>query len=218
MNLVASFTLINRWDNCRYQVKRMYITRDLERAPDTKEQSFGNETHDAFRQRIKHKIPFPEKIRHFEKWASPLDQYKVEPELRISIASNGELTSQYEGSWLFGKLDCPIVNDTETVAILNDWKTGKSIREEPLELNIQGFLLKAKYPTLQKIVGHYVWLTYDKMGVPHDCSDYARTWSIVNTHMSNIKDAIRDDDFPKNPGPLCAWCPVRDCEHNRARR
>lgn len=211
---VASFSLINKWITCRHQAGRMYVTRDLPRGEaSTPEQHWGDMVHDALAQRIRHKIPLPDKMKHLEKYTAPLDRYQIEPEMRISIASNGELTHQYEGSWLFCKIDCPILADDGMTAMLIDWKTGRSVREDPLELNIQALCLKAKYPKLQKIIGHYAWLFYDRMGLPHDCSDISRTWAIVNTHMKNIADAIRLSEFPKTPGPLCKWCPVPDCEY-----
>ena len=222
MNLpVASFSLINKWENCRYQTARMYLPAQLgipslPREPDNKAQQEGNEIHDAFARRIRDKIPFPEKMQAYEKWTRPLDMYHIEPEMRVSILSDGTVHNGYDGAWLFTKIDCPIIGDDEQTAMLMDWKSGANVREEPLELYVQALCLKAKYPKLQKITGHYVWLKYDRLGLPHDCSNVARTWHIVNTHMRNIDDAMRLNEFPKNPGPLCKWCPVKDCEHNKA--
>src|SRR5215472_3046862 len=133
---VASFSFLNKWENCRHQAGRMYVFRDLPRTSSTKEMQYGDEVHDAFARRIRDKIPFPEKLKHFEKWTTPLDHYKIEPEMKIGITQAGELVDGYDGAWLYTKIDCPVISDDETTAISLDWKSGGSIREEPLELNI----------------------------------------------------------------------------------
>ena len=30
-----------------------------------------------------------------------------------------------------------------------------------------------------------------------------------------IEDCAKQNDWPKRPNPLCGWCDVLDCEHNR---
>ena len=68
---------------------------------------------------------------------------------------------------------------------------------------------------LRKIYGVYIWLREGVKGTPHDLSDTARTWGKVHERVNEIETAIEDNRFTKTPGPLCAWCSVMDCQHNK---
>jgi hypothetical protein len=114
------------------------------------------------------------------------------------------------------KLDAPIVAGEH--ALLLDWKTGSSKYESPFELELGGMALHALYPQLRNIKGRYVWLRESRLGKEHDCSNTLQTWNSVNARMRNVESAIERNDFPKTPGPLCGWCPVKDCEHNRSKQ
>jgi hypothetical protein len=110
---------------------------------------------------------------------------------------------------LHGVVDAAIVQDD--TAVIFDWKTGKEW-EDPFELEIFGLLLKCHHPELKKITGYYVWLRDGKLGEEHDLSDYAEIWGkVIKFH-----DEIEAGDYEKKtPGPLCKFCPVIDCTHNR---
>jgi hypothetical protein len=36
--------------------------------------------------------------------------------------------------------------------------------------------------------------------------------------MDDVKNSIETENFPKRPNPLCGWCDVGDCEHNKKGR
>lgn len=216
MNLVASYSMLNTWDICAHQAARRYIIKDLPKEKETVEMAYGNVVHKAFENRLKtgHWGQVSETHQHeFEPFVRPLDGRNVKPELMLGINDQGVPVGFWDGSvYLRGKLDAPVIDGT--TALLLDWKTGKP-REEPLELEIGALLLQAKHPEITQIKGRYVWLKDLRLGQEHDCSDTARTWKIVNDKMDEIGHAAAMGTFKKTPGPLCAWCPVTDCQHNK---
>jgi hypothetical protein len=100
-------------------------------------------------------------------------------------------------------------------ALIIDHKTGK-VREDPGELLFHATLLKAHQSKLINIKGWYNWLAYNKMGVMHDLSDTDKTFQCLKQTHDRIKYAfsLGADAFPPRQGPLCGWCPVRQCEFN----
>ncbi|MEY2875362.1 MAG: hypothetical protein RLZZ373_2733, partial [Pseudomonadota bacterium] len=38
----------------------------------------------------------------------------------------------------------------------------------------------------------------------------------TNRLLGVAMDALESGVWPKTPNPLCGWCPVKDCEHNRS--
>jgi hypothetical protein len=215
--LVASFSLFNKWATCPHQAYRMYIARDLPKEPETPEMRYGNEVHRAMEKRVRSKTPLPEAMLAFEPLVAPLDACHVEPEQKLGMTKSGRPVSFWDDDvWLRGVLDAPVRLSTDA-AVLVDWKTGKK-REEPFELEIGALLLQAHRPEITKLVGCYVWLKERQKGQPHDLSDTARTWAMVQSIMGDIEHSIATNRFDKTPGPLCGWCPVLDCAHNRRGR
>jgi PD-(D/E)XK nuclease superfamily len=199
-----SYTLLNTWAICPHQAARRYIIKDLP-FEETLAMVEGKVAHEAIAKFIAGG-PEPEK---YADLVRPLAG-KCKPERKLAIEGDSlKPVSWYDKeAWLRGVIDAYVIKDT--TAVIFDWKTGKE-REDPFELEVFGFLLRAHHPELRKIIGHYVWLRDNKVGEAHDVSDYARTWAKV----MNFYTEIEKGDYKKTPGPLCKWCPVLDCAHNK---
>ncbi len=212
---VGSHTFLNTWANCAHKAYRMYIAKDLPRQPASQAMTWGINVHSAFEVRIKHGTPFPKEM-PYEVFAAPLVAAGAKAELALGITATGAPCDFFaKDVWLRGKLDAPVIQGT-TAAIM-DIKTGKR-REEADELRIHAVLLKAAHPTIQKVTGFYIWLQDMQVGKAHDVSDTAKTLEDVRYTMAQVANAIEIEDFPKRPNPLCGWCGVMDCEHNKKGR
>jgi PD-(D/E)XK nuclease superfamily len=202
--MILSYTLLNTWAICPHQAARRYIIKDIpfEATPAMEE---GRRAHEDIAKFIAGG-PDPQT---YADLVRPLVG-KCKPERKLAIEGDALTPVSFydRDAWLRGVIDAHVI-EGET-AVIFDWKTGKE-REDPFELEVFGLLLRAHHPELQKIYGYYVWLRSNKVGEQHDVSDYARTWAKV----MNFSAEIEKGDYKKTPGPLCAWCPVVDCEHNR---
>ena len=212
MNLpIASYSFLNNWNTCNHRAYRMYMTKDLAREPESPEMAWGNHVHTAMEQRLKGGKLFDD-VAPFEPFAKALDGRGVKPEQQLGMTAKGHPVGFWDGSvWLRGKLDAPVIDGT--TALLIDWKTGKP-REDPYELEIGALLLQAKHPQLTRIIGRYVWLKELRLGETHDCSDTQATFNRVHETMDEVGHAIKMNVFAKAKGPLCGYCPVKDCQYN----
>ena len=102
-----------------------------------------------------------------------------------------------------------------TAAILFDWKTGK-VREDNRELMAQSYLLQANYPSIKTVKGAYVWLVENRLGEMHDLTNTDRWLAGTKATLAKAQEALDSGVWPKSPNPLCGYCPVKDCEHNRS--
>ncbi len=202
---------------------RKYIKKDLPKQEQTKQMAWGNLVHSAFEVRIKHGTGFPKGMEKYEAIAAPLVQAGARAEKMLGIRADGTHCDFFDsGVWLRGKIDCTVLQtphnqaDGNSAAIF-DWKTGKR-REEVAELLTHAVLLKAWQPTIQKITAHYVWLQDNEVGKAHDVSDTETKLADIRSTMNTVKNCMEIEDFPKRPNPLCGWCDVTDCEHNRKGR
>lgn len=207
--LVGSYTLLNTYEICPHQAYRRMVAKDIPFV-ETPEMKHGIAVHEGMEKRLKKgTVVFPE----YEAFAAVFSERKPEAEMKVGITADGSPSDFFGGEvWFRGKIDVVAVQGTS--AFIGDWKTGK-LREDPHELEIFSLMLKAKRPELQKITGSYLWLKEMKVGKAHDLSDWQGTWTRLKKRMGEIKQSQESGHWPKQQGPLCGWCSVKDCEFNR---
>jgi hypothetical protein len=208
--LIHSYTSLNCYASiCPHQYHRRYIAKDIP-FKETEAMRYGTEAHSALEYRVSGGKPLPDEMRHWEPLAEPFAKRNAQTELKLAVNYEYKPVDFWaKDAFLRGKADVVLRNGTR--AHISDWKTGRP-REEPFELEVQALLLKALYPELELILGNYIWLKDCSVGKTHDLSDTSRTRNKVATIARAIE---QDRTFEKRPGPLCGWCDVLDCEHNR---
>jgi hypothetical protein len=209
--VVWSYTLFNTYEQvCPHQAYRRWFRKDVpfRESPQIK---LGNEVHTALEKRIGENRALPAHFAHWEPFAKPFDGCGAVAEVQLGITADGAACGFFDASvWFRGKLDVVVIHGKQ--ARIFDWKTGNSRYESAFELETQAVLLKARHPHLETIKGHYVWLKENRLGELHHLDDTRFTFTV----MRDLADAIREDKtWTKKEGPLCGWCEVRDCEHNR---
>lgn len=208
--MIFTYTLLNTWEICPHQCARRYILKDIP-FEKTEAMEEGSRVHKAMEERIRRKVPLPADLVAHEQHVAPLDKCHVRPEQKLGIASSGRATDYFgQDVWFRGVLDAPFLLATDTV-VLFDWKTGKP-REDSFELETHAVLFQAHEPIVTRLYGQYVWLRENRRGKLHDCSDTRRTL----VRMQVLAAEIETGNYDKTPGPLCKWCPVKDCEHNKS--
>jgi hypothetical protein len=220
--LTWSHTFLHTYaDICPHQAWRRFIKRDIPFVA-TVASERGIRTHKAMQRRIEGKA-LPTEFSEFEQFAQPFDGKNAKAEIKLGMTMQGASTGFFaEDTWGNGVLDVLLL-DVSTgykgpkTAFLADWKTGKSKYESPFELEVHAVLLHAKYPTLTKIVGQYIYLGENKISQMYELSHTTRTWARIGAIMSEVEADLKAGHFEKREGPLCGWCSVKDCQHNKNR-
>lgn len=213
---VASHTMLQAFDNCPHKGYRMYIAKDLPRfSPDAKQQR-GNDLHKAMEDHLRTGKVLPDHFREYEHLAAPMFQYNPMVEMSLAIDRDGKPCGFFDDRvYVRGRADVVVVK--EPAIVIFDWKTGKK-REEPGELELHALMLQAAYPKINVLVGHYIWLQDKAVGKAHNLSDTHVTWSKLNEQTDQIAFMAEQNNFPKTPNPLCGWCNVMDCTHNKVKQ
>lgn len=211
--IVWSFTMLHTYrDICPHQAAQRFVYKTVP-FTETPAMKHGIEVHTAMEHRVGAGKPLPEAYRKWEPFAEPFDGRNAKTELKLGVTVHGHTTGFFDANvWGRGKAD--VVLQHETTAFLADWKTGNSKYEDPFELRVQAVLLNAKHPELKTIKANYVWLKEDRVGTVYDVSDTLSTWQEIQALVSAIEADKKAGQFEKKKGPLCKWCPVRECEHN----
>lgn len=218
MTFAWSYSFLSDFENCPRKAYHRYVAKDLPREPANEAMKWGRDVHKALENRIGGKTPLPDTMAQFEPLATAVltqaegKTCRVEEQIAINATGNA-LDDQYSKDvWGKGRLD--VLIHADNVGFVLDWKTGKT-REDPFELNVFGLLAKCKYPGLTKVVGAYAWLKEGKVGKLHDLSNFAATWNGIKATMKTVDMLPPDKEWSANPNPLCGWCPVKKCEHNK---
>ena len=213
--LVYSYTNLNCYDNvCPYQFYERYIKKSTPFI-ETEAMRYGTKVHEAMEHRIAHKKPLHPDFAQWEPFAVPFDSMPTKCELKAGITVDGNPCDFFENAtvWLRGKLDVTVVNGS--TAYINDWKTGNSNYEDRFELDVGALMLHAANPHLTTIKGTYTWLKENRLGEMYDLSDTRHAWTKVTGIVKRIERDRKTGEFEKRPGPLCGFCDVKHCEHNR---
>jgi len=210
-----SHSLLHSYDICPYQAYRTYVVRDIPWEA-TPAKDFGNAAHKALELRLSARIRLPKDFAKHEGLVLPIDQFTGEKhyEWKLGMREDGSPCDFHSDDrvWGRGVLDVALINGS--TAMILDWKTGKK-REDPTELAVQAVLLQAHRPTLERIIGRYIWLRTGELGQPHDVSDTPVKLASIRQKMERFHMNERSGDWQKRSNVLCGWCSVRNCEFNR---
>jgi hypothetical protein len=216
-DLVYSFTSLNTYEKiCRHQMYRRYIKRDI-RYVESPQMRAGNAVHTAFEHRCRGGKPLPLEMQQWEAFAARFDGKPKAVEAKLGVNAVGEAVDFFATDVrLRGKVDLFCYEGNK--GFIADWKTGSSRFEDPFELEVQALLLRAHYPAVTDIYGAYAWLKDGYWGETYGPFDLQQTGCKIAAIVNRIEANLKAPEWAKNPGPLCAWCDVLDCQFNRKPR
>jgi hypothetical protein len=216
---VFSYSFINTYLTCPRQAQAKYITKELPYV-ESDAMKWGNKVHSAFEQRINNRRMLPSELAAWEPLCLQLELTPVQAEVKLGTNALGAPQTFFgDHVWLRGVIDVQKVQGN--VAVILDWKTGK-VREDPLELEVFGLLLRQHNPEVEKVTGNYIWMQTGKIGDVHELSDRKRTWDFVrrtSDEIDTLKKHVGDGQWPAKQNGLCkAWCDVLSCPYNGKRK
>lgn len=212
-----SYTALQDYILCPRRYHRRRVVRDLPEEEKSEAQLIGTAVHEEFKAAIRRGRKLKQGFAQYEPLIAPLRKvpdHRIMTELKLGMVETGEPCDFFApGVWGRGALDVVIFGDRDH-ALLLDWKTGK-LKEDPFELSLQALLLRAKYPEMRRVTGHYVWLKTGRLGAAHDVSDTQSTLAGVKELMEEISGRLESGAWPPDENPFCRFCNVHDCEYVR---
>jgi hypothetical protein len=214
--VIIAFQQLNDYITCPKRFYHRYIANDCPKEQKSFQQSGGIATHDAIKRRLKLREPLPPDLAACESTCARIlaEDAQRDVELGLGCTLTGGACDFFDPACrLRTRIDLSLTRGLHAVII--DWKTGKPW-EDPLELSVQGLLLKIHHPELKNISAFYWWLRTNHNGPIYQI-DPDKTWDNVRMKMGSIRYRIDNNDWPADDGPLCAWCPVgkEQCKFKR---
>lgn len=220
-----SFSMLEAFNNCPRSMMHKYILK--EKGPETEQMRKGNEFDKHVENRLKHGTPLPDEYKQYDPFAASLSAMtgkgcKIYTQLKLGISRDFKNCGFFDKEvWGRGVLDVALM--AYPTAIITDWKTGnnsekKSYSNHGLQLKIFTLLVFKHFPRIDKVTAFNLWLKTNEIGTPYSFTraDEPQLWREVLTKVMEIEKAWKAYAWPERPGPLCSWCPVKACAHNRS--
>jgi PD-(D/E)XK nuclease superfamily protein len=226
--------MLDCFANCPRQAYHRYILK--EKGPETEAMRKGNEFDKAVENRINHGTALPAEWAQHEQYAASVanmaeQECNIYTQLKLGITRDFRPTQFFaKDVWGRGVLDVGIIKRKSlsrpgeaNTAIITDWKTGKnsegkSYSNGGLQLKIFAAMLFKHFPGVDKITAFNLWLKTNEIGKPYvfNRSDEAQLWREILPRVMKMEQAFASMAWPETPGPLCGYCPVKVCQHNRS--
>jgi hypothetical protein len=119
--------------------------------------------------------------------------------------------------WWRGIADLLIINEEKQQAYLVDYKTSKNAKyADTKQLDLLAGAVFTHFPKVMEIKSALLFVVSNEM-VKKDHEHIMRSsyMNVMEPELTRLEAAIKNDVWNPNAGPLCKFCPVTTCSHNR---
>jgi len=223
-NFAWSYSRLKAFEDCPRRYHETQVKKDDNGRPLWPEEPsdiliFGDAVHKAMAEALKTGTPLPTKYKIFQEWVDKVA--RTEGELLVEGECQWAVNSDLKPVAWFAKdvwLRCiaDAVKLDQPVALVVDWKTGKSLNGDPVQLLLTSLMMFLQFPDLQCVRSDFVWLQEGSQTTQvvykHECADH---WAQLMPRVKRLQTATINDSFPPIPNRFCrSWCPVKSCEYN----
>lgn len=209
-----SFSVLEMFENCQFKYWWLKIAK---KGSDINQwNAKGDREHDHFQQYLKMGLALPPELAGYtpmlDKMKAAPGQLLVEPKMAIDQNFQPCRGNDWNRVWLRVNSDVLVINGDK--ANYFDWKSGKFYPKDD-QIELTALMLFAQYPKVQQVNGGLVFYKQGKVHPNIVRREQAPLlWNGFLGRVKEMEAAIIADHFPKNPNPLCDYCPVHDCQHN----
>jgi hypothetical protein len=180
---------------------------------------WGDAVHAAMATALRDGTPLPTVFRIFQHWIDKVN--RTPGELLIEDDCKWAITRQFQPCpWFADKVWLRVVADAvkldDDVALVVDWKAGKSSNADPIQLILTSLVMLIMFPELKVVRSDFIWLNEDSQTTQVLYrNEAADRWAELLPRVKLLEVATRDNHFPPKPNRFCAkYCPVKSCEYH----
>ena len=215
-----SYSSLKTFQQCPKKYYHLKIARDVKNE-DSTATNYGKDVHKAAEDHVVKGEPIPTKYSYMQPILEALTEIPgtkhAEMELGVRKSGNKYLPCDFNAAnhWWHGIADLVIIDGG--LAWLVDYKTSKNARfADTKQLDLLAGALFVNYPEVTEIraalafvvSGEFVSKNYY---VKHK-DEYLET---MKPELERLEYALANGVWNTISGPLCKFCPVKTCVHNR---
>jgi len=215
-----SYSSLKTFEQC---AKKYYHLKVLKDVKDVGSEAtiYGNEAHKAAEDYVSAGTPLPARFSYMQKTLDALlaipGEKHCELKLGVELSDTGYLPCEFFGEevWWRGIADLLIINgDT---GYLVDYKTSKNAKyADTKQLDILAAAVFTRFPQLRKLKSALAFVVSNEFVKKEHTSDLSKSYfATFTSELDRLSVAEDTGVWNANSGPLCKFCPVTTCEHNR---
>ena len=217
-----SYSSIKTFDQCPKKYYHLKIAKDIKDG-DTTATLYGKELHKAAEDFIATGLAIPPRFKFIEPILQSLSNIPGEAhcELKLGIAKrDGKFVPCdffAKDVWWRGIADLVIVNKETGVAHLVDYKTSKNAKyADTKQLDLLAGAVFTHFPEVKEIKSALVFVVSNEfVKKKHEGIMRTAYLSVMHSELIRLEAAMDTNVWNANSGPLCKFCPVTSCAHNR---
>lgn len=217
-----SYSSIKTFDQCPKKYHHLRILKDF-KDEDSTATIYGKELHKAAEDFIKEGTPIPPRFSFINDTLEALKKIEGEKhcEIKLGIAKrNGKFVPCdffAKDVWWRGIADLLIINEEKQTAYLVDYKTSKNAKyADTKQLDLLAGAVFTHYPKIMEIKSALLFVVSNEMvKKKHEFMMQLSYLNSMEPELTRLEAAIKTNVWNPVSGPLCKFCPVTSCAHNR---
>jgi hypothetical protein len=217
-----SYSSIKTFDQCPKKYHHLRILKDF-KDEDSTATIYGKELHTAAEEFIRDGKPIPAKFSFIAPTLEALSKIEGEKhcEIKLGIARrNGKFVPCdffAKDVWWRGIADLLIINEEKQTAYLVDYKTSKNAKyADTKQLDLLAGAVFTHYPKIMEIKSALLFVVSNEMvKKKHEFMMQLSYLNSMEPELTRLEAAIQTNVWNPVSGPLCKFCPVTSCAHNR---
>lgn len=216
MSFAWSYTAVDMFELCNKKYYHIKVLKDV-KDEDSQFAGDGKAIHDGLYRRVIHAKPLPIELRYLEPMAKKFADSAGEKrgELQLALNENLRPTTWFgQDTWVRAIIDILVIKGSH--AIIVDYKTGKR-KDNWDQIKLSAAVLSQFMPEIEDFTLTYAWTKTRELTPPLTMKKQhmADVWADFYPRVQAILDAMKTTTFPAESNPLCKWCPVTSCPHNK---
>lgn len=220
MSIVWSFSSLKTFQQCPKKYYHLKVAKDVADSPG-EAALYGSAVHKAAEDHVKDGVPIPKKYGYMEPILESLKQIPGDKHCELQLGLTEELEPcdfHAPEVWWHGIVDLLIVDDDSGVAHMIDYKTGKNARyADTKQLDLMAVGVFAHFPKIERVKSALLFVVSNEfVKKVHEREKKADYIDPIRNDLARLDKALETKVWNPITGPLCRFCPVRHCEHNRS--
>jgi hypothetical protein len=217
-----SYSSLKTFEQCPKKYYHLKVVKDV-KDEGSEATIYGQDLHKAAEDYIKSGIPIPPKFAYIQDTVDAIKNIEGEKhcelKLGIKITDDGYEPCDFfdKDVWWRGIGDVIVVNGETAYSI--DYKTSKNAKYADLkQLDILAAALFVHFPQVKKIKSALAFVVSNEFVHKEHFAEMRDSYfALFNPELDRLASAQETGVWNTNTGPLCRYCPVVSCEHNRKR-
>lgn len=222
MNITWSYSSLKTFEQCPKKYYHLKVVKDV-KDEGSEATLYGQELHKAAEDYLKGGTPIPPKFGYIQETVDAIKNIPGEKHCELKLGVRKTDTG-YEPCgffdkdvWWRGIGDVIVVQDE--LAFSLDYKTSKNAKYADLkQLDILAAALFTHFPQVKKIKSALAFVVSNEfIHKEHFAEMRDSYFATFEPDLDRLATAQETGVWNTNTGPLCKFCPVVSCEHNRKR-